>query len=95
MPVPDLRIVALFLGLINLWTVFSFWHDKAAAIAGRRRTPEAGLLWLAALGGTPGAYAARHLLRHKTRKQPFSTWLHLIAVLQTGLLIGLFLPPFS
>ena len=56
--------------------------DKARAVAGARRTAEAWLLLLAALGGTIGAYAARRLLRHKTRKQPFVRRLHTIAGMQ-------------
>ncbi|MDG2535325.1 DUF1294 domain-containing protein [Sphingomonas sp. HITSZ_GF] len=75
--------------LINLWTVLRFWQDKSRAIAGARRIPEADLLWLALLGGSPGAFAARHLFRHKTRKQPFSLYLMLIAVAQAGAAIGL------
>ena len=47
---------------------------------------EARLLGLAFLGGSPGAYAARRLFRHKTRKQPFSGNLHAIAVLQLAVL---------
>ncbi|MFD2429699.1 DUF1294 domain-containing protein [Sphingobium scionense] len=35
------------------------------------------LLWALA-DGTPGAFAARHLFRHKTRKQPFTRWLWMI-----------------
>ncbi|NYT40362.1 DUF1294 domain-containing protein [Sphingomonas sp. R-74633] len=75
--------------LINLWTLLRFWQDKRRAIAGARRIPEARLLRLAALGGTPAAYAARSLFRHKTRKQPFSLYLLLIALAQTGLATGL------
>jgi uncharacterized membrane protein YsdA (DUF1294 family) len=66
---------------INLWTVLRFWQDKRRAIAGARRIPEADLLWLALLGGSPGALAARRLFRHKTRKQPFSIRLMLIAAI--------------
>lgn len=73
---------------INLWTMLRFWQDKRRAIAGARRIPEADLLWLAFFGGTPGAFAARRLFRHKTRKQPFSTWLLLIAAIQMGAAIG-------
>lgn len=40
------------------------------------------------IGGTPGAFLARHWFRHKTRKQPFSTLLILIAVIQAGAIIG-------
>lgn len=63
-----------------------FGIDKARATARRgRRVPERRLLLCAALGGTPGAYAARWLLRHKTRKQPFVRHLHLIAAGQAAL----------
>lgn len=78
-----------WLAAVNLWTLLRFWQDKRSAIAGRRRIPEAALLRLAALGGSPGAYAARRLFRHKTRKQPFSTWLLLIALAQAALAVGL------
>ena len=77
----------LILGLlliINGLTVLAFWDDKRRAIAALRRIPEANLLWLAALGGTPGAFLARHVFRHKTRKQPFSSVLFVIAGLQVG-----------
>ena len=74
---------------INCWTVLRFWQDKRRACAGDRRIPEADLLWLALIGGSPGAFAARSLRRHKTRKEPFSTRLQLIAALQTGALIGM------
>jgi uncharacterized membrane protein YsdA (DUF1294 family) len=74
---------------INGLTMIQFWRDKKRARAGLRRISEADLLFLAVIGGSPGALVARHLFRHKTRKQPFSTWLLLIAALQAGALIGL------
>lgn len=67
-----------------------FWQDKARAVAGGRRIPEADLLGLALIGGSPGAFAARQLFRHKTRKEPFSTRLMLIAAVQVGVGGGLF-----
>ncbi|MDQ2894004.1 MAG: DUF1294 domain-containing protein [Pseudomonadota bacterium] len=76
---------------VNAWTVMCFKHDKARAIAGDRRIPEANLLGLALIGGSPGAFAARHLFRHKTRKEPFSTQLMLIAAIQVGAAAGLLL----
>lgn len=75
---------------VNLLTMWRFADDKARAVAGSRRVLESDLLFLAAIGGTPGAFAARRLWRHKTRKQPFSTWLWLIAVAQIGIAIGWF-----
>lgn len=67
---------------INLIAFAAFGIDKAAAGAGRRRIAEATLLRWAFLGGSPGAYAARAMFRHKTRKQPFSSNLHSIAIMQ-------------
>lgn len=75
-----LGVNALALGAIAL--------DKALARRGRRRVPERTLLVLAALGGTPGAYAGRRWFRHKTRKQPFVGRLHAIAVVQGVVLAG-------
>ena len=74
---------------VNLWTVLRFWQDKQRAIAGQRRIPERDLLGLALVGGSPGALLARHVFRHKTRKQPFSTQLFVIVALQMGAAIGL------
>ena len=62
-----------------------FWFDKVQARNGDWRVRERTLL-LAALAGGIGAWFAQHLLRHKTRKEPFRTWLgvavglHLIGV---------------
>ena len=83
--------IVLALLLINGWTLLRFRQDKLRARAGERRIPEADLLVLAAIGGSPGAFLGRHLFRHKTRKQPFSTQLMLIAALQVGAAIGLLL----
>ena len=79
-------IVAAVLALcmVNLLTIWCFRADKARAVAGAWRIPESNLLALALIGGTPGAFFARRRFRHKTRKQPFSTWLWLIAAVQAG-----------
>ena len=67
---------------INFAAFAAFGIDKMLAEANARRISEARLLSLALFGGSPGAYAGRHLFRHKTRKQPFSNDLHAIAALQ-------------
>ncbi len=83
-------ILSAFL-LLNLWTILLFWLDKARARSGGWRIAESSLLGLALVGGSPGAFLARSLFRHKTRKQPFSMHLMLIAALQLGTGIGLLL----
>lgn len=75
---------------VNFIAFAAFGIDKMKAEAGSWRVQESTLLWLAFLGGTPGAYAGRAAFRHKTRKQPFCRYLHMIAVLQVlALGIGL------
>ncbi len=66
-------IVALgiYLAGINLLAVIVTLRDKAAAQKRRRRTPEATLLWIAALGGALAMYITMKAARHKTRKMKF------------------------
>ena len=82
-------VALLYLAAINGVTWLAFATDKAAAQQGHRRVAESTLLLFALMGGTPAAYGARHSLRHKTRKQPFSGQLHTVAALQIGALIAL------
>jgi uncharacterized membrane protein YsdA (DUF1294 family) len=60
----------------------AFAWDKYCAIKGLWRIPERTLLMLAAIGGTPGAFAGQKFLRHKTQKQPFGNYLLTIAAIQ-------------
>jgi uncharacterized membrane protein YsdA (DUF1294 family) len=79
-------LAALYLAAINLMTFVAFALDKRAAHGRARRTPERTLLMLAAVGGSPGALAAQQMLRHKTRKEPFRSWLWGIAGAQAAAL---------
>jgi len=81
--------VSLYLVAVNFAAFAAFGIDKMLAEARAWRISEANLLGLAFVGGSPGAYAGRHLFRHKTRKQPFSGELHMIAALQLVALAGL------
>ncbi len=84
-------LVVTWIAFINALTALRFWQDKRRAIAGVRRIPEADLLGMALIGGSPGAFAARRMFRHKTRKEPFSTYLMLIMAIQAGVVAGLLL----
>ena len=62
--------------------------DKQYAENGARRIAESTLLLWAFLGGAFGTVLAARLVRHKTRKQPFATWMLIWLWLQI-ILIGL------
>ena len=62
--------------------------DKQCAEKGARRISESTLLLWAFLGGAFGTVLAARLVRHKTRKQPFATWMLIWLWLQI-ILIGL------
>lgn len=72
---------ALILLAIAQAAVFGlFWFDKARARDHGRRVSERTLLTAALFGGL-GAWLGQHLLRHKTRKEPFRTWLGVMLAL--------------
>lgn len=90
--IDPLQILLGWLALVNLLAFLALAKDKLAGKKRRRRVPERRLLWLAALGGTPGVFSAIHLFSHKTRKQPFRRWLFLILGVQIvglGLLLAM------
>jgi len=82
----DLFLIGLALG--NLHAFARFWLDKRAARLGVRRTPEATLLTAALFGGF-GAWLGQHILRHKTRKEPFRSRLGLTIILHLAGVAGL------
>src|SRR5205814_9972032 len=89
---PLILWLAGYLALINLTAFSAFAWDKHCARKGMWRVPESTLLTLAALGGSPAMIAAQYALRHKTWKEPFRTYLRIIAGLQVLALVALSIP---
>lgn len=79
-------LIGAYLLLVNLAAYALFAHDKRAAERGQWRVSEDSLLFISAIGGSAGAFAAQRRFRHKTRKQPFQTLFRTVVVLQ---LLGL------
>ena len=83
-------VLAYFIA-INLVSALAFSVDKRRAVRGEWRISESTLLAIVMLGGSPGAVVAQHILRHKTRKEPFRSHLRLIAMVHGLALLSLYL----
>jgi uncharacterized membrane protein YsdA (DUF1294 family) len=70
MPLSTIDLALLILLAGNLIAFSLFWLDKKAAENGDWRISENTLLWAVLFGGL-GAWMGQHILRHKTRKEPF------------------------
>ncbi len=81
-----LPAMGIWLGAINPPTFAIYAWDKYAAGAGRRRIPEAVLLGLALIGGSPGALLAMLWLRHKTKKPSFLIACSAIVIVQIAVI---------
>jgi uncharacterized membrane protein YsdA (DUF1294 family)/cold shock CspA family protein len=79
-------VPGIFLG-INGASFLLYGYDKLIAGGQSLRVPEALLHLLAAMGGTPAAFLAQVVFRHKTRKESFQCSFWVIAFFQ-ALLVG-------
>ena len=75
-----LYVPLIYAGL-SVCTFVAYWLDKRKAKAGRWRTPESSLQFIALLGGWPGALFAQHYLRHKSQMRAFLLVFYLGALL--------------
>ena len=83
----DLGLTAC--GLANIAAFGAFAFDKQQARDGGWRVSETSLLTWTLFGGL-GAWMAQHILRHKTRKEPFRSRMGVMLTCHVLGLIGLF-----
>jgi uncharacterized membrane protein YsdA (DUF1294 family) len=76
----------------NLAAFLAFALDKRRAKNGAWRIPERTLLTFAFYGGSLGALLGQQVLRHKTRKEPFRTYLLVIGVFHVVLAVVILMP---
>lgn len=84
-----LRLILYYLLAVNLLTFFLYGLDKHKARHDRWRIPEATLLLLAFLDGSPAALLAMYLFRHKTRHNKFRYGVPLILLLHLAILAAI------
>ncbi len=77
---------------INVATWLAYAFDKRRAGLGGRRVPEAVLLGLALIGGSPAAMVAMVALHHKTRKRAFLIPFAAVLLVQATALVFVFKP---
>lgn len=78
-----LVVGAAYVG-VSVMCFIAYSVDKAAAQAGRWRTPESTLLLMGVLCGWPGGLLAQQLLRHKSTKTSFRSTFWGTVVLNVG-----------
>jgi uncharacterized membrane protein YsdA (DUF1294 family) len=85
-----MAVTLIFYALValNVVTFFIYGLDKWKAIKGRWRIPEATLLWLAAVGGSIGAWCALYVWHHKTTRKKFIYGIPTIFAIQLLLVVA-------
>lgn len=71
-----------YLAVVNVIAFFVYGADKRKAKKGQWRIPEATLLGLAVIGGSPAAWAAMYVFHHKTKKWKFKYGVPFILLVQ-------------
>lgn len=88
------RLLPYYLLSVNLLTFIAYGLDKWKAVHNgnknknlSRRIPEASLLLLAILGGSPAALLAMRFFHHKTHHKKFRYGIPIILILQLALAV--------
>lgn len=85
------KLILLYLLIINAVGFALMLADKAFARKKLRRIPEATLFTAAFLGGSIGCIAGMYAVRHKTRHLSFTLGMPAILILQAALTVWILL----
>lgn len=66
-----MKVLLLYLIIINIFSFLLFGIDKFLAIKSKRRVPEKDLLVLSFIGGAIGGLLAMFIFKHKVNKGSF------------------------
>ncbi len=84
-----IRIVLLYLLIINTAAAIAAIIDKRRAVRCQWRVPERTLLLLGLFGGALGEFITMRLIRHKTKHMKFMILLPLFIVLHIAVIVFL------
>lgn len=82
----ETNMLICYLLIINLVAFAAYGIDKWKAKKNKWRIPEATLLWMAALGGSIGAWLGMRVWHHKTMHKKFKYGVPAILVAQIALM---------
>lgn len=85
-----MKVFLAYLVFINILTFAVYGMDKAKAIKHAWRIPEKTLLFLAALGGSVGAWLGMQIFRHKTKHLKFVVGVPVIFFLQVTAVMAIY-----
>lgn len=77
-----IKIIIVYLILINIIALIAYGADKRKAIKGKWRISEKTLLGIAALGGSIGALTGIKLFHHKTKHKKFTVGVPIMLTVQ-------------
>lgn len=83
------RVLIVYLVVINLITFIMYGIDKYKAKKAKWRIPESTLLWMAAVGGSIGAWVGMRAWHHKTLHKKFKFGVPAILLLHLALAVYL------
>jgi uncharacterized membrane protein YsdA (DUF1294 family) len=82
-----LSLLLAYLAAVNLITFLLFAYDKVVAGFELLRIPERTLHFFELVGGTPAAFLAQEILRHKTSKMRYRIVFWILAVVQIAIVV--------
>ena len=84
------KILIIFLLVINVVTFFVYGVDKRKAKRSAWRIPEMTLMLLAVIGGSAGAWAGMKVWHHKTAHIKFKYGIPLIIIIQVAIVLWIY-----
>lgn len=86
----NIKIILIYLLVINIITFFVMWLDKHKAKRANWRIPEKTLFTLVFLGGGIGGIAGMYTFRHKNRKIRFVIGFPMILIIEIIIFLCLY-----